>query len=304
MKGKYSSVYVWTAVKNLLCVIAGTLILAFGTAVFILPFDLVAGGMSGMAIIIENVIPFEFITIDIVITILTWGLFFLGLVFLGRAFAAKTLISTIIYPIALSLFLRLTDPGVLGGFFCLESSEYGELSLFLAAAAGGVFVGAGCAVTFLGGGSTGGVDIISFSVCKIFKRLRSSAVIFVIDATTVLLGMFIIGDLVLTLLGILSAFLAATVVDKLFLGGSKAFIAHVITDKYDEINTEIIEKLERTTTILEGKGGYSGSSKKMLMVSFTMAQYAQFMSIITRIDKNAFMTVHPAHEINGEGWTR
>ncbi|MEE0968456.1 MAG: YitT family protein [Clostridia bacterium] len=304
MRNKHSKAYVLNTAKNLFLIVMGTLVLAFGTAIFILPFDLVVGGISGMAIIIDSILPFDFIGIDLIITILTWSLFFMGLLFLGKAFAMKTLISTVIYPIALSLFLRLADPEVLGGFFCLGASRHIELSLFIAAAAGGVFVGTGCAITFHGGGSTGGVDIIALTVCKFFRRLKSSVVIFAIDALTVLLGMFIIGDLVLTLLGILSAFLSAVVVDKLFLGISKAFIAHIITDKNEEINREIIEKLGRTSTILSATGGYSGNDKKILMVSFTMSQYATLMNIINRIDNKAFITIHPAYEINGEGWTK
>ena len=106
--------------KNISLVILGTLVLAFGTAVFILPMDIVSGGISGLAIVINLVLPFEFITVDIIIFALTWILFFIGLIFLGRAFALKTLISAIIYPFAISLFLRLADPNVLSGFFFLE----------------------------------------------------------------------------------------------------------------------------------------------------------------------------------------
>ena len=294
---------IYRAAKNLMLVISGTLILAFGTAIFILPFELVAGGVSGIALILDRLLPFEFLTIDIIVTLITWLLFFMGLLFLGKDFAMKTFISSVIYPIALSLFLKLVDPAVLDGFFCLAQSGYADLSLILAASVGGVFVGAGCAITFLGGGSTGGVDIVAFTICRFSKKLKSSVVIFAIDALTVLLGMFIIGDLVLTLLGILSALIAAIVVDKVFLGTSRAFIANIITEKYSEINAEIIEKLERTTTVFDAKGGFTGKERKVLMLSFTMSQYADLISIVNRHDKKAFVTIHSAHEVNGEGWT-
>jgi uncharacterized membrane-anchored protein YitT (DUF2179 family) len=77
----------------------------------------------------------------------------------------------------------------------------------------------------------------------------------------------------------------------------------VVSDKCDEINAEIIGKIHRTSTIFRVVGGYSGQDKRMLMVSFTMRQYAELLSTVNRIDKNAFITVHAAHEINGEGWT-
>ncbi len=304
MKTESGKAYIYTIIKNLFLVVIGTLVLSFGTAIFILPFELVVGGISGMAIIADSLLPDGLLSIDIIITIITWTLFLLGLIILGKNFALKTLVSTVIYPISLSLFLRLASPNVFGGFFCLKASAYTELSLFLAATVGGAFIGAGCAITFLGGGSTGGVDIIAFTICKFFRRLKSSVVIFIIDASIIILGMFAVRDIVLTLLGILSALLSAMVVDKIFLGTSRAFIANIVTEKYEEINQQIIEKLERTTTIFSVTGGYTGEEKKILMVSFTMTQYATLMNIIKKVDKKAFITIHPAHEINGEGWTR
>ncbi|MBQ2726764.1 MAG: YitT family protein [Clostridia bacterium] len=290
------------SLKSVLLVIAGTLVLALGTAIFIIPFDLVTGGISSIAIILHRIIPV--LTIDLLITLVTWTLFFIGLVFLGKGFALKTLISTIVYPIGITLFSRLADPGVFGGIFDLRTSAYSEISILLAALFGGVLVGAGCALTFLGGGSTGGVDILAFLICKVFKKLRSSVVIFCIDAGTVVLGLFMIGDLVVTLLGISSAFVAAAVIDKLFLGESKAFIAQIISKNYAEINRCVAQDLHRTTSIIDIEGGYSGEKKKMLMVSFTMDQYNDLMGIIGKTDPDAFITVHRAHEINGEGWTK
>lgn len=289
--------------KNLFFVIAGTLILALGTALFIIPFDLVVGGISSIAILLNRLLNIRFLTTDLLITVVTWTLFFIGLLGLGKSFALKTLVSSIVYPLGVSLFSGLTDPEVLNGMFCLSQSQYSEISILLAALFGGVLSGAGCALTFLGGGSTGGVDIFSFIICKIFKKARSSVVIFLIDALTISLGLFVFKDLVISLLGITSAFISAMVVDKIFLGESKAFIAQIVSDQYAEINRLIAERLERTTSIIDIEGGYSGEKKRMLMISFTMNQYNELINIINQTDKTAFVTIHRAHEINGEGWT-
>lgn len=291
-------------IYNILLTVLGTLLLAFGTAVFILPFDLVTGGVSGIAIVIDAILPFEAVTVELMVTVLTWGLFIAGFFILGKGFALKTLISSVVYPVGVALFGRLVSPDVLNGFFCLTTSEYGDTVILMASVFGGVCVGAGCAVTFLGGGSTGGVDIIAFSICKLFPRAKSSVVIFIIDAAVIAGGMFVIGDLVLSLLGILSAFISAVVVDKVFLGGTRSFVAQVVTDRSQEITAEIIERIERTTTVIEAVGGYSGKEKQLVLISFTMNQYAEVMSIINRHDSRAFVTIHSAHEISGEGWTR
>ena len=115
---------VLTYAKNILLTIAGTCILAFGTAVFIIPFDIVAGGMSSIGIIISKVLTF--LTVEQIITIVTWLLFFMGLVILGKDFAIKTLISAIVYPPAITLLGKLVSPDVLGGFFDITEWFYSK----------------------------------------------------------------------------------------------------------------------------------------------------------------------------------
>ena len=102
--------------KNFGLTFLGTLVLAFGTAVFLVPYSLVSGGMSGIAIVLDLLIDVEFITVDLIVAVLSWTLFFVGLIFLGRGFALKTLVSTVVYPPALSLFLLLVSPDVFGGY--------------------------------------------------------------------------------------------------------------------------------------------------------------------------------------------
>ncbi len=288
--------------KNLGLVLIGTLVLAFGCAIFVVPFNLISGGVTGLSIIVDHIIG-SAIPIDLVIAIITWGLFFLGLFFLGWDFAIKTLASTIVYPIAISAFMHLVTPDVLDGVFYLQGSAHADIALIISALFGGLCVGTGCALTFMGGGSTGGVDIIAFIICKYFKRWKSSTVIFIIDATTVILGLFVIKDLILTLLGIISAWIAATVIDKIFIGSEKAFTAQIVTPKFEEMNLAIREEVRRTTTMFVAYGGYSREAKTVLSVTFTMRQYADLMNVIKRIDPKAFVSISRAHEINGEGFT-
>jgi uncharacterized membrane-anchored protein YitT (DUF2179 family) len=295
---------VWRQIKCAALVVLGTLLLSLGVSLFMLPYRLVTGGVAGYAIILTRLLPFSFVTESLVITVLTWTLFFVGWAVLGRDFALKTLISTIVYPVGVALFSHLPTSAVLGGFFDLQSSAYAGVGVLLAAVFSGALIGLGCALSFLGGGSTGGLDIIAFVLCKLVRRLRSSVVIFLLDAMAVVLGMFVIGDLVLTLLGIISAFLSALVVDKVFLGGSRAYVAHIVTEQDEAISRAIIERIDRTTTVFDVHGGYSGRPKRVLMVSFTVRQYTELTAIVSSLDRDAFMMVHRAHEIGGEGWTK
>ena len=295
------------SLKNFGLVVLGTFILAVAIELFILPASLNTGGVSGIAICFEYAgVTTEFFTTEVIISIFTWLLFFLGLIFLGWKFSLKTLVSTIFYPIFIFLLewlvknvdwlLIVNSPSLIGR----EAMAQLLCSIF-----GGACVGIGIAITFLGGGSTGGVDVITFILCKYIKKLKSSVSIFAIDALIIILGVVVnpTHDLALALLGVLSAFIAALMVDKLFIGSSKSFVAYVVTDKYKELTEAIITELDRTTSILDIEGGYSKEMKKMVMVSFTMFQYSNLISLITRLDKKAFVTVHKAHEINGEGFS-
>ena len=295
--------------KNTGLVLTGTFVLAFGIAMFIFPFDLVTGGISGIGIILDratdNLPLLQNVGADAYSSIVNWVLFGLGLLILGKRFALNTLISTVFYPVALYLSEYIVQDSPLSRFLDLQncSPEYYNIALIVATVFGGACIGAGCAFTFLGGGSTGGVDVIALALCKYIKKLKSSVAFFICDTAIIIIGIYAVNNIILSLLGIISAFICAISVDKLFLGESSAFIAHIVSDKYNEINRAVIDKLSRTTTIVDAVGGYSGEDKKLVIVTFDMRQYPAFTQIISTIDKSAFVTVHRAHEINGEGWT-
>lgn len=291
------------AIKNSSLVILGTVLLAFGISVFQLPFDLVSGGMSGLAIVLAKIPGPSFLTVDFYVAVMTWGLFLFGLITLGRAFAMKTLISTIVYPPAFSLFAWLTDTWVLDGILNLKNSPHADAAIIVAAVFSGIITGVGIAFAFLGGGSTGGIDIPAIYISRKIRRLTSAQVILIIDASVILTGVFVIGDLVISLLGIVSAFVSSVVTDKIFGGSTKAFTANIVSDKYEDINQAVIKKINRTTTLIDCVGGYSGEKKCLLTVTFNMAEYSALLAAVLDADKNAFISITKAHEINGEGWT-
>ena len=291
----------YNIIKSITLTVLGTLLLSFGTAVFILPYNLVAGGISGISVILSAVLP---IKKELLITVLTFGIYACGVAFLNKSFAAKTLLSTLVYPIGVAVFSKIASPDFFRGFFYIPASEYSQIGILLAALFGGVFIGTGCAITFIGGGSSGGIDIIAFIICKYFKRAKSSSVIFCIDAIIIGVGIFVSHNIVITLLGIICAFMTSIVIDKLFLGQTRAFVASIVSTEYEAINQSIINTLCRTTTIVDTVGGYTKKDGKMLLVTFTVNQYAELISIVNKCDKYAFVTICAAHEINGEGFTR
>lgn len=296
-----------------LMVVASAFLLALAVELFIANFGLVSGGVTGISIVLEQ-LSSKLLSPDIAkildaefwITAFTWIFFFVGLIVVGKAFAMKTLLFTVVYPICLYTVEMFLELDIFGDYFSKISEEtYGkyQIGLILAAVVGGAIVGLAIAIAFMADSSTGGVDIISYALCKIFPKLRLSRVTLIIDAIIVISGMFVINDFVKSLLGIISAAVTSFMIDKVFLGGSRAFIAQIVSDKHEDIRTAIRDEMDRTSTIIDCVGGYSGENKKLVMVSFTMSQYAQLMSILDRTDPKCFVTIHRAHEIGGLGFS-
>lgn len=197
--------------KNVFGVIGGTLLLAFGTAVFILPFELIAGGLSGIALLISEVVPEHIASPNDIIAVLSWGLFLFGKFTLGKSFSRKTLLSTVIYPMGLFLFRPLAGYGP----WDLQSVWGYESASLLSAILGGVFVGAGSALTFLCGGSTGGIDILALFLGRRLPAIKYEMVILSIDVFVIVLGFFTHIDLRHSLLGILCAAVTALTIGKI-----------------------------------------------------------------------------------------
>ena len=186
-------------IRSLTLVLIGTFIVSAGNAFFLIPFSIISGGVSGITILTA-----EFIAPDIMSYILNWALFVLGLILLGFKFTISSLISTIFYPIFISIFLRTSIlPEFLnvllgeGSGFVLENGIITNLSqllmvdggfLLVIGLLGGMMVGVGCSITFHGGGSTGGIDILTFIVSK-FTGIKESIPFFLFSVMSGQCGM-------------------------------------------------------------------------------------------------------------------
>ena len=239
---------VQTYIKNWLLVFLGNFVLAFGNAVFMTELKIVSGGLTGIGIILEsifgNITLFgqEINLISIVVFILTWGLWVVGLIFLSKEFALKTLLSSILYPIFLFLFLQI--PFIQD--FAKEiaytgANDAGELitdtgRILLCGVFSGVCVGAGCALTFVGGGSTGGVDIIALMSEK-YLKIKTSLALLIIDGSIIIIGMICIRDYIASLIGIIAAALSALMVEVIESNSQSCYIAEIISSNGKKLTT-------------------------------------------------------------------
>ena len=273
--------------KDVAIVILGNLVLAAGVAFFIVPNNILAGGVAGVAVALAPVLN---VSITLIINVLTVILFLVGMLILGKNFAIKTLLSTILYPSFLSLFT------IVANTTSITSDP------ILASIYGGILIGAGVGLVFRTGASTGGMDIPPLIVNK-FTHIPLAKLILIVDGLTVMLGLSIYG-IEPALIGLISVWTCSYMVHKmLILGLAEAKSLMIISDKYEMIQQEISAQLDRGTTIIQARGGYSGQDKPILMVVILNKQFPLVNRIIASIDPGAFVIVHDVNEVQGEGFT-
>lgn len=288
--------------RLVLCTI-GSILLAIGTGVFLTPGNVVAGGVSGIAIIINHSIPKTGTQnyVDIIVWSLNIFFFIFSIIFLGKKFTIHTLIATFLFPAFLTLIQRT------GMFNFITKELIGTSSnnnILLAGIFGGLFVGAGVAITFLGDGSTGGTDILCFIIAK-YTPIKQGISSFCSDALIIIIGMACIRDQVIaSLVGILAALITALMIQIIFVESNSIYICDIVTSKYKELSNYIIKELDGTCTIIDAKGAYnSDKDVKLVRIVIDKRAFVQFKDQISTFDEKAFVTVFNAKKVLGEGFT-
>ena len=273
-------------IRKILMIELGTFLFAFAIGMFILPGNILSGGVAGITNLISGFVPIQN---DILVAIINTLLFLIGSIFLGKEFFMNTLIYSATYPFILLLITR--------------NLPIVEIDPLLAAVYGGIIGGIGVGIMFRNGGSSGGTDAIALILEKYF-HVKASTTIMIMDALTVLAGLYIYG-LNSVLIGLISVFLLTFALERTMniYTGIEAKKFEIISDKYEKIADEIHNVVERGTTIFDVTGGYTGDRKKMLVVVASDDQYEAVKSIIDRNDPNAFVVISETKEINGEGFT-
>jgi uncharacterized membrane-anchored protein YitT (DUF2179 family) len=261
----------------------GNFILALGVNFFFIPNDILAGGVAGIAIALE---PIFHIPVQSMITIIIAIAFIIGLVFLGKEFALKTMASSILYPVFIYL---------------LQGIPLVKVDPILASIYGGLVSGIGIGIVFRVGSSTGGMDIPPLVLAK-YTKIKVHTWMIIVDAITILLGISTFG-LNAALIGLISAFtLSKTVSVVQTFGGDKALQVFIITDAVDEIMQHILVGLDRGATIIHGKGGYTKEPREIIMTVLMTEQYARLEKMVKEIDKGAFLIVSDVTEVHGDGF--
>ena len=285
-------------VNNYVAVILGTFLLAFGSVIFLTKAELVAGGVSGIAIIIQHFVSVQIY--DYLVAALTVLFWFIGLIFLGKDFALKTALSSLLYIGFTFLFKRVVFFDELAKTFAGEQLAG---NLILCGIFGGVFIGGGVAITFLGGGSSGGIDVVQLLLSK-YTGIKESVSGFLIDGIIILVGMFSMQLWVQSLCGILSSFVTAVLIEIVYIKNQTAYQVDIISDKWEEISRYAQDELERGATIIRAEGGYKGEERVILRVVFDRFQYEKIKKYIASVDPKAFVTYTQTNAVFGEGFKK
>lgn len=273
-------------VKNWALLFLGNFILVFGVVTFILPNQVLSGGVAGVAIAIS---PFVNIDPPVLINIILVVTFILGFIFLGKDFAVKTVASTILYPIYMSFLLRLN----------LQL----EIDPLMASLYGGLVTGIGLGITFRTGASTGGMDIPPLILQK-YTGIKVAMWMILIDGLTVLLGAQNYGWNAV-LMGLLSVFAATFAVDKMqLISGDGAKQVLIITNQKAKVLQYIHDNLDRGSTLIPAQGGYTGEARDMIMTILVREQYVQLETKVKEFDEEAFLIVSDVTEVHGKGFYR
>lgn len=277
-------------VKEILIIFFGNLCVGAGVSLFVLPNNILTGGVAGVAVALEPIIPLDPV---LMINGLTIGLYIVGAIVLGKEFAIKSFLSTIFYPMSVTGLAMITQ---------MLPEEIFIMPDWLAAIGSGVLIGVGLGLVFIVDASTGGLDIPALILSK-YLKIKSGDAMALVDGLVVLLGIFTYG-FVPALIGIVSVFVMGQAINKTVLFNTQqAKNLLIISDQWQQIKTYLINTIDRGVTILEGQGGYTNEKRPVLMCVVSQKQLSKIESNIIHIDPCAFMVIHDVNQVQGEGFT-
>ncbi|PQD96925.1 hypothetical protein CYL18_03320 [Pradoshia eiseniae] len=273
--------------KNILFILAGSAIMAFGLVHFNMQNQLAEGGFTGITLLIYNLTG---LSPSISNILLNLPLFLIGYKLLGK----KTFIYTIIGTVGLSIFIAIFERYQL--HIPLKDD------LMLAALFAGVFIGVGLGIIFRYGGTTGGVDIIARLVFK-YKGYSMGKTMFIFDFCVITLSLATYLNYKEAMYTLVLVFIGSRVIDFIQEGAYAARGAFIISESNQEIAKKINEDMERGVTILKGYGSFSKLEKEVIYCVVGKNEIVRLKNLITSVDPHAFVSVSVVHDVLGEGFT-
>ena len=265
----------------------GSLIFALGFDLFLVPNNLNPGGISGLSVIIVELLGFGSVgTLSILINL---PLFALGGIKIGKRFFIGSLIGMVSSSLLIDLLVLLPAP---------------QSEPLLGALYGGVVCGAGLGMVFMAGTSTGGSDILVRLLKLRYRNVPIGQISMTFDLVVVVLTGLVFHDVTKALYTGVTVYICGKVIDAMVYRFDYTKVALIISREYDEIARQIGLKLDRGATFLHGEGSYSHAPIKVVLAAIKRQQLAELKELVTRIDPDAFIIVQEAHQVLGDGFSR
>ncbi|EOQ37379.1 MULTISPECIES: YitT family protein [Clostridia] len=271
---------------DVLADIAGGLFYALGIYTFAKTANFAPGGLSGLALITHHLwgLPIGIMTLvfNIPVILLSFRL-------LGKRFLFKSLRSMIVCTLFVDFLLPAVSPPYTG-------------SPLLAALYSGIFLGAGLAVLYMRGSSSGGTDFLTMSVKVLRPHMSLGAVTMIIDLIIILMGWPVFGNIDSVLYGIVATGVTSIVIDKIMYGVGAGKLIIIISDHGQEVADKIANAIDRGSTLIRAIGTYTGSERQVLLCACNKSQAFKVRSAAHEVDENAFVMITETSEVYGEGF--
>lgn len=278
---------IWHELKWIGATILGSAMFAAGFALFLQPNDMNSGGISGLAMIIVELLDFGSVgTLSILINL---PLFLLGGLKIGRRFFAGSLLGMILSSVLIDMIAAFPMP---------------QTDPLIGAIYGGVVCGLGLGIVFTAGTSTGGSDILVRLLKLRFRNVPIGQISMSFDAIVVVLTGLVFGDVRNALYTGITVYLCGKVIDGVVYRFDYSDVAMIISSEYEQIAKAIGEKLDRGATFLHGEGSYSHKDTKVVLAAVKKQQIAELKELVMEIDPKAFLIVQEAHQVLGDGFSR
>ncbi|MDK2561939.1 YitT family protein [Romboutsia sedimentorum] len=268
--------------------VVGCLSMSIGINVFLKPYTIAPGGLSGLSVVLNKVTNIPVSTIMLMIGV---PLVIFAFRILGTKNSIKTLFGTVLF----SVILNVTSP-----LAAISATN----DLLLSAIYGAILVGIGIGIMFRCDASTGGTDLIALILSKKFPGIKATKFMIVLDSFIVMSSGIVSENIEIALYSAMSLYIVVKVADAIMEGFdySKAFF--IISNKADDLKKVITNELGRGFTILDGRGGYTDDQKQVLLVVVSKNQEIFLKKLVKSSDPGAFIIVSNVHEVLGEGFKK
>jgi uncharacterized membrane-anchored protein YitT (DUF2179 family) len=286
--------------KDYLWIMLGSFLTAASINIFMLPYKIAPGGVSGIATVLYYLSSGRF-PVGVTMLVLNIPLFLGGMKFIGGKFTVRTLFSTVL----LSFIIDTTEPissyiekNYLGRFDSTSAAP----DLLLFSIFGGLLMGLGLGLVFRSGATTGGTDLAARIVRHFIPNFTMGQLLLFIDTCIIIFAMVSFNSFTLGLYAIVTLFISSKVIDAILEGVNFAKAVYIISDKPEEIARKILADLDRGVTGFTGTGMYTGSDKRVLYCVLERGQLPILKDIVKQVDTKAFVILSDVREVLGEGF--